>query len=63
MVCGGDGSSCSKQSGSFKKFRFIHYLFPPPTFLDTVLGPGDTEMNSTLFVLSESLQSGGDIDK
>lgn len=22
MVCGGDGSSCSKQSGSFKKFRY-----------------------------------------
>uniref|UniRef100_A0A2K6LBQ8 A disintegrin and metalloproteinase with thrombospondin motifs 4 n=1 Tax=Rhinopithecus bieti TaxID=61621 RepID=A0A2K6LBQ8_RHIBE len=24
MVCGGDGSGCSKQSGSFKKFRFFH---------------------------------------
>lgn len=36
MVCGGDGSGCSKQSGSFRKFRFIHYLFPPSTFLDTL---------------------------
>lgn len=23
LVCGGDGSSCSKQSGSFRKFRFV----------------------------------------
>lgn len=29
MVCGGDGSGCRKQSGSFRKFRFVRYLFPP----------------------------------
>ena len=43
MVCGGDGSSCIKQSGSFKKFRFVHFHLP-----------GDTEVSSTLFLLSKS---------
>lgn len=42
MVCGGDGSGCSKQSGSFRKFRFARRLFPPPPSLDTILGLGDT---------------------
>lgn len=35
MVCGGDGSSCSKQSGSFKKFRFLPHLLLPSILLDT----------------------------
>lgn len=29
MVCGGNGSSCSKQSGSFKKFRSFHDFCRP----------------------------------
>lgn len=47
MVCGGDGSGCSKQSGSFRKFRFVRYLFLPPTFLDTTLSLGvRSELNT-----------------
>lgn len=40
MVCGGDGSSCSKQSGSFRKFRFVRYSLPPPPS-GALLGLGD----------------------
>lgn len=48
MVCGGDGSGCSKQSGSLRKFRHVCSLPPPTphTFPGHSSGPGRQDVNS-----------------
>lgn len=49
VLAAASSQALSKNSGSFT-------VIPPSTFLD-ILGPGDAEGNSALFLLSKSSQS------